>query len=171
MTERDDDEPGAGDGSIVTPEMIERFRQVGLRLDRAGRLWHQEREITHPRLRRAILRWLDRRENDGRPIVRMDEQRYAYIEVEDAELIVTSARWDGNRAVIAVNDGSEEELAYASLEVGPDDALYCAVRNGKLRARIATSAYYVLAERIDEREDGGFDLCAAGERFPIRRRT
>lgn len=147
--------------------MIEKFRQTGIRLDREGRLWHEGAEISHPGLRRALLSWLDLREEDGRPILRLDERRYAYIDVEDAHLLVTSARWQGDRALVSLNDGSDEELAYDTLEVGDGEALYCRVRDRRLRARVTTPAYYVLAERIEETADG-FALRAAGEVFPIR---
>lgn len=148
--------------------MIEKFRQTGIRLDREGRLWHEGGEIVHPGLRRALLSWLDLRPEDGRPILRLDERRYAYIEVEDAHLLATSARWQGDRAFVTLNDGSEEELAYDTLEIGPGDALYCQVRGRRLRARITTPAYYALAERIEETADG-FALRAAGAEFPISR--
>ena len=101
----------------LTPEQIERFRQTGIRLDREGRFWHEGAEITHPGLRRALLRWLDRLE-DGRPILRLDERRYAYVDVEDAELLALSARWAGDRVLLVLNDESEEELDCASLEIG-----------------------------------------------------
>jgi hypothetical protein len=77
-----------------TPEQIETFRSIGLQLDAAGHLWHQGQEVTHPRLRQAILRWLDVR-NDGRDIVRLDDVRYAYIDVAAEHLRVTAARWTG----------------------------------------------------------------------------
>lgn len=151
--------------------MIERFRRTGIRLDREGRLWHEGAEIVHPGLRRALLRWLDRRE-DGRPILRLDERRYAYIDVEDADLLAVSARWDGNRAWLRLNDDSEEELSYATLEIGAGDALYCRVRGGRLRARVTTPAYYVLAERIRpaDADESSFVLDAGGLVFPIRER-
>ena len=173
----------------LSPEMIERLRQTGIRIDWAGRLWHEGVEITHSGLRQALLRWLDRRE-DGRPILRLDERRYAYVEVEDADLLAVSARWQDDQVWLMLNDGSEEELDYASLEIGADDALYCAVRDGRLRARITTPAYQVLAQGIDtpdtapdatpdaapdvsgdmaEHEES-FVLRARGTVFPIRRR-
>ena len=166
----DTSSPPDGGGGAPTPEMIETFRQVGLRLDRSGRLWHKGHQVTHPRLKTTILRWLDRRERDGRPIIRLDDQRYAYIDVEDADLLVTSARWQGDRVFIVLNDGSEEELAYASLRVGESDALYCDARGGRLEARITTPAFYVLAERIDESDANEFELHAAGKRFPVGER-
>jgi hypothetical protein len=169
MSTEETGKPSAAAGGLA-PEMIERFREVGLRLDRSGRLWHQGEEITHPRLKATLLRWLDRREDDGRPIIRLDEHRYAYIEIEDAELLAVSARWEGERAILALSDEREEELAYASLRVGEDNALYCEVRGGRLEARLTTAAYFTVAERIEEGADGGFELVAAGSRFPIRER-
>ncbi|GAB4526683.1 MAG: hypothetical protein Tsb0020_44390 [Haliangiales bacterium] len=163
----------------LTPELIERLRQTGIRLDRAGRLWHEGEEIKHSGLRRAILRWLDRREQDGRPIIRFDDTRYAYIDIEDAALLVTSARWERDRVWLRLNDDSEEELDYKSLTVGADDALYCLVRGGRLSARVTTPAYYVLAEGIEpvapdeSHAPGGgelFALRARGQRFVIGER-
>ena len=167
------------DAPKLSEEMIESFRRTGISLDREGRLWHEGAEIAHAGLRRAILRWLDRRD-DGRPILRLDEQRYAYIDVEDADLLALSARWDGDRAWLRLSDETEEELDYASLESSDDNALYCRVRGGRLTARITTPAYYVLAERIRpadaaEGVDAGTDetsfvLDARGRVFPIRQR-
>jgi uncharacterized protein len=156
----------------LTPEMIERFRQTEIRLDRQGRLWHEGAEIAHPGLKRALLRWMDRLD-DGRPILRLDPQRYAYIDVDDAHLLVMSARWQGDRAFVTLNDGSEQELEYGSLQRADDDALYCTVRSGRLDARVTTPAYYALAERIAPAPSGdsAFVLCARGRRFPIGRRA
>ena len=153
-----------------TPEMIERLRQTGIRLDREGRFWHEGAVVTHRGFHLALLRWLDRLD-DGRPILRLDEKRYAYVDVDDAELLALSARWDGDRAILALNDETEEELDHASLAAGPDNALYCRARHGRLTARITTPAYYVLAERIEEMPEGGFCLRAAGELHPIGRRS
>ena len=72
-------------GPAFTEEMIEKMRAIGLRLDRSGTFWHQDTPVTHPRLRQALLRWLDVRD-DGRDIVRLDDRRYAYVEIEDAHL-------------------------------------------------------------------------------------
>lgn len=157
----------------LTPEMIEKLRQTGIRLDRQGRLWHAGTEITHPGLCRALLRWLDLLP-DGRPILRLDARRYAYLEVEDAHLLVLSARWQGERAFVRLNDGTEEELDYASLRVGAEDALYCRARGGSLRARVTTPAYHALAERIVEvaapksdADEPGFALRANGRTYQI----
>jgi hypothetical protein len=160
------------EAELPSPELIEKFRQTGIRLDRQGRLWHEGTRITHPGLERALLRWLDVRE-DGRDILRLDHERYAYIDVEDAHLLVLSAEWQGERAWLVLNDGTREELRYDSMCVADDDALYCRVRDGKLLARVTTPAYYTLAEHIVALDDVGaaFALDAGGQRFPIQPRS
>ncbi len=152
----------------IPPELIEQFRTIGLRIDAAGKIWHQGAEVTHPRLRRALLRWLDVRD-DGRDIVRLDDTRYAYVDVEDAHLRATSARWDGDRAWLTLDDGTDEELAYDSLWCGRHDALFCRVRGGRLRARLTTAAHLAVAERVVEAPEtpSGFALRAAGGQWPI----
>ena len=166
---------GPDDRPRLPPELIEKLRQTGINLDRNGRLWHQGTEITHPGLRRALLRWLDRLP-DGRPILRLDERRYAYLDVEDAHLLAVSAVWRADRVYLRLNDGTEEELDYASLYTGADHALYCRVRGGALRARLTTPAYHALAERITEvvspasspdDNSPGYALRACGQLFPI----
>ena len=148
----------------LTPELIEQMRAIGLRLDRAGVFWHHGSPVTHPRLRQALLRWLDLRD-DGRDIVRLDARRYAYVDIEDAHLRARSARWDGDRCHILWDDDRDEELDYAALRQAPDHALYTRAR-GRLCGRIAGPAYHAVAERIVEHA-GGFALEAAGRRWPI----
>jgi hypothetical protein len=151
-----------------TEEMIEQMRAIGLRLDRSGTFWHQGTAVTHPRLRQALLRWLDVRD-DGRDIVRLDERRYAYVDVDDAHLRALGARWQGNHCIVHWDDDTESELDYGSLHQAADHALYATVR-GRLRGRIAGPAYHAVAERIVEAPaevPGGFALDAAGQRWPI----
>ncbi len=149
----------------LTPELIEKMRAIGLKLDRSGTFWHEGTPVTHARLRQALLRWLDVRD-DGRDIVRLDDKRYAYVEIEDAHLRARSARWDGDRCLVLWDDDEERELDYASLRQAPDHAFYAIVR-GRLRGRIAGPAYHALAERIVELPGGGFALDAGGARWPI----
>ncbi len=149
-----------------SPEQIERMRQSGIRLDREGRLWHEGQQITHGRFQQALRLWLDIHP-DGRTILRLDETRFAYVEVDDAHLIVTSVRWEADRATLQLNDGTSEELCYDSLEQAADSAMYCRVRRGVLCARFQTQAYYQLAEHIEEAEDERYALRAAGALYPI----
>jgi hypothetical protein len=152
----------------LTAEQLEAMRSIGLRLDRAGGLWHRGAPVTHPRLRRAILRWLDVGA-DGRDRVRLDDTRYAWIDVEDAHLRVRSARLDGDRVRLVLDDDTEEELAYPTVWLGDGDALYCRVRGARLRARFSTAAQASLAPLLEEdpAAPSGFALRAAGARWPV----
>jgi hypothetical protein len=154
------------DAPAIPPELLEQFRSIGLRLDRDGHFWHQGEKVAHARLQQALLRWLDVRD-DGRDIVRLDETRYAYVDVEDTHLRVTSARWrDGDRVELALDDGSEEELAYSTLALAADGGLRCRVRGGTLTARFTSAAQQVALERVDA-DGAGHVLVAAGGRWPI----
>ena len=157
----------------LTPELLEKMRTIGLRLDRNGAFWQGGEQVTHARLRQALLRWLDVRD-DGRDIIRLDDKRYAYVEIEDAHLRARSARWSAERSdaggaihrcFVLWDDDTEAELDYGSLRQATDHALYTRVR-GKLRGRIAGPAYHAIAERIIE-VTGGFALDAAGRRWTI----
>ena len=147
----------------LTPEQIEKMRAIGLRLDKAGTFWQEGAPVTHQRLRQALLRWLDVRD-DGRDIIKLDDKRYAYVDVEDAHLRALSARWDGDRCFILWDDDQESELDYAALRQADDHALYTRVR--KLRGRIGGPAYHAVTERIVD-DNGAFVLDAAGRRWPI----
>lgn len=147
----------------LTPEQIEKMRAIGLRLDRDGTFWQEGAPVTHQRLKQALLRWLDVRD-DGKDIIKLDATRYAYVDVEDAHLRAKSARWDGDRVFVTWDDDQESELEYATLRQAPDHALYATVR--RLKGRIASPAYQTIAEHVVE--DHGFYLEAAGQRFPIR---
>lgn len=132
----------------LPPEVLERMRAIGLRIDAHGRLWHQHDEVTHAGLKRAILRWLDVRD-DGRAIVRMDDVRYAYIDVDDTHLRATALRWDGDAPMLVLDDGTTEPLDPSTLAVDADDRLRCRVRSGRLTARLTSAAQQVLLERAD----------------------
>jgi len=132
-------------------QIIERFRKTGLSLDRNGRFWHEGSEVVHEGFRMAMLRWIDY--HDERFILRLDETRYAYVDVEDTPLLVLSLRWKENRALIKLNDKSEEELRLDTLAVARNHSVYCLVRNGSLEARITTNAYYQLTENLVETTD------------------
>ena len=155
-----------------TAEELERFRQLGLRLDRDARWWHEGQLVEHRGLALALSRWIDRLE-DGRFIVRLDAERFAYVEVEDAPFVVTTVllehEADGVHVSLQLSDGSLEELAYDTLGVGADNALYCEVKAGRFSARFSRSAYYLLGELIEEAE-GGFALRAGGGLWPLRTR-
>ncbi len=149
----------------LPPEVLERLRRIGLRIDAAGRLWHQGDEVTHAGLRRALLRWLDVRA-DGQPIIRLDDVRYAFVDVDDTPLRITAVRWDGDVPIAHVDDDTDAPLDLATLARDPDERLRARVRDGRLAARLTSAAQQVLLERADER-DGAVGVVAAGRFWPL----
>jgi hypothetical protein len=131
---------------------IERLRRSGLSIDRDGRFVHEGALVTHEGFRRALFRWLDRLP-DGRYVLRLDEQRFAYVDVADTPLVAHGLRWEGDRALLALSDASEEPLDPASLTVDDAGVLRCQVRGGRLEARLGIAAAAALAERIEADED------------------
>lgn len=144
----------------LSDEQIERLRQSGIRLDGDGRFWHEGAEVTHHGLRAAFWRWLDRNP-DGRYVLRLDERRFVYLDVEDAPFVVRSLRWQDERAWMRLSDDSEEELDYGSLHLRDGRTPYCRVK-GRFDARLSTAAWGELAAHIDS--DG---LHAAGRVFSL----
>lgn len=168
---------GASSGEafdLSAPDFLERLRQSGIRIDREGRFWHEGETVRHEGLRQALFRWLDRLPPpDGRYVLRLDERRFAYLDVEDTPLVATSLRWSGAEAWLGLNDGDEEPLAPETLTVDDAGVLRCRVRRGHaeptIEVRLATSAASTLAERMTNGPDGPH-LEMDGARGPIPRR-
>ena len=148
---------------------IERLRRSGIRVDREGRFIHEGAEVTHEGLRRALFRWLDRLPPpDGRYILRLDERRFAYLDVDDTPLVARAARVDGSGIIwLALSDGAEEALDPATLTVDSAGMLRAWARGGRLEARLTTSAMAALGDLLTETSDGRPALRAAGRTVEI----
>ncbi len=148
---------------------IERLRRSGLRVDREGRFIHEGAEVTHEGLRRALYRWLDKLPPpDGRYVLRLDAQRFAYLDVDDTPLVARAARLDPAGAIqLALSDGAEEQLDPATLTADAAGVLRAWVRGGRLQARLATSAVAALGDLLTETSDGRPALRVAGRTVPI----
>jgi hypothetical protein len=142
------------------PELIERLRRSGIRIDREGHFIHEGEAVRHEGLRQALFRWLDRldqpdQREDVRYILRLDEHRFAYIDVDDTPLVVRALRLEpGGAVALQLSDGAEEPLDPTTLTIDDQGVLRCWVRGGRIEARLATSAAAVLAERITETTSG-----------------
>lgn len=147
------------------PELIERLRRSGIRIDREGQFIHEGEPVRHEGLRQALFRWLDRLDQPGeldpqaqvqvpadvRYILRLDERRFAYIDVDDTPLVVRALRLEPQGTVaLQLSDGAEESLDPTTLTIDSEGVLRCWVRGGRIEARLATSAAAVLADRITE---------------------
>jgi hypothetical protein len=149
---------------------IERLRRSGIRVDREGRFIHEGGEVTHEGFKRALYRWLDRLP-DGRHILRLDADRYAYLDVDDTPLVARAARVDGGGQVwLALSDGAEEPLDPRTLTVDGGGTLRALVRGGRLEARLASSAVAAISDLLTETPDGRAAFRARDGLVPIRAR-
>ena len=153
---------------------LEKIRRSEISIDREGRFIHEGAEVTHEGLRRALFRWLDRLPPpDGRYVLRLDEQRFAYLEdVADTPMVARAARIDGGGVQLALSDGSEEPLDPTTLTVDDAGVLRAWVRGGRLEARLASSAAAVLGDLLSVSEaDGRPRLRLAGRSYALPLRS
>ena len=136
-------------GPALTDAEIEKLRQSEIRLDRDGRFWHEGVEVTHQGLKGAFYRWLDR-DPDGRFVLRLDDKRFVYLEVDDAPFLIASLRLEGPRIFVRLSDDSDEELDYESVQLR-DGRAYAKVKRGRFEARLSNAAWGALGERIEDR--------------------
>lgn len=135
---------------------LEAFRDSGIRIDRNGQFWHEGAVVEHAGLRQALFRWLDRLPPpDSRYILRLDDTRYAYIDVEDTPLVVNALLFtdDGAPPLLQLSDGSEEPLDPTTVSIDDEGVLRVSARGGHVEARLSNVAATALAEHIEVNPD------------------
>ncbi len=146
-------------GAFVPPPGFS--RETTIVRDAAGR-WSQDGvPLEHANLVRAFDAWVDRAE-DGRLCLR-NELGWAYVTIEGAPLFVRAVSIEGDHVRLRLSDGREEPLDPGTLRLGPDDALYCDARGGRLAARFDRHAQVQLGALLDE-DDAGVHLRVDGLR-------
>lgn len=149
--------PAAGFYSIHTSKLS--FRSD-------GRWYADDEPVVHERLARLFSRYVRRKPGGGYEIW-IDEPYHADVEIEDTPFVVIRVnREDGDRHSIELNDGTLEILDPTTLHVGNDDVLYCQAKGGE-RIRFLRSAYYQLADCIDETPAGQFVFRSGNQTYPI----
>ena len=136
-----------------------------LSVDRDGVWRHEGIEITHERTWKMFSRTLDR-DDQGKYFLRIGHE-FAYVQVEDAPLIVDALRLVDGVVRLTLKDETHEELDPDTLYLTAENVPYCTVRDGKMPAKFSRTAYYELAEFIREEGDG-FVLDLGETTHPIR---
>lgn len=125
-----------------------RSRESTIRLDAAGRFWHEGRRVEHEGLAAAFHSWIRRHPDDGRYIL-TNGYDWSYFTVEDAPYFVRAVRVEPQRVALLLSDGTEEGWDPESSRVGPDGALYAAVKReaagGPFEAKFTQHAQASLA--------------------------
>jgi uncharacterized protein len=123
-------------------------RETTIRIDRDGRFSHDGAPFAHDRLSKTFAGWLDVDPASGRYILR-NAIHWVFVEADDAPLVVTSLRVDGDRVELALSDETTEPLAVETLRIDEDDVPYADVRGGKLPARFSRPAAFALGEWLE----------------------
>jgi hypothetical protein len=148
------DEDPADAPPAFTPLPPGASRETRIRRDAQGRWFDDGAPIEHERLCRAFDRWLDRAP-DGRYCLH-NAIHWVYVEVDGPPAFVRSATLEGDRVRLSLAGGREELLDPDTLRIGPDGALYCDVRAGRLAARFDNAATMALAPLLGEDAEGLF---------------
>ena len=144
-------------------------RSSGLRMDKDGAFWHEGRELTHARIVAALHAGIDRHPTSGEYIVRIGRE-WAYVEVEDAPLVVRGMELHEETRLLRLSDGSTEPLDPAALSLGDGDVLYTRARAGTLFARFSRVAFLMLAPAFELDPLGRAHLHHGGALHKIARR-
>lgn len=128
-----------------------RSRESTIRLDRAGRFWHEGALVQHAGLSAGLHSWISRHPDDGRYIL-TNGYDWTYFTVDDAPFFVKAARIEADRIVLVLSDGTEEAWDPAATRVGADAALYThvkrAARGGPYEAKFTPYAQASLEPAI-----------------------
>ncbi len=139
----------------------------GLSIDDEGRFLHRGEPIAHARTLEVLWRSLEPAAG-GRWLVRVGRES-AYVQVAETPWIVRGVDvGDGTSApALLLPDGSREPLDPATLRVGEDGVLRCAVSRGP--ARFARAAQIALGMALEEDPPGSqsFVLSACGRKWRI----
>lgn len=134
---------------------------------RDGNWYTDEERIDNPRIALLFSRSIHRNP-DGSYYLQVAEER-APVTVEDTPYVVKGVEGDVQSGfTLMLNDEEREALDPATLEVGPDNVLYCRVKDGEFRARFLRTAYYHLSPGFQGDAGGGFSITVRGRRYPLR---
>lgn len=128
-----------------------RTRETRIRRDASGRWWNGDDPIDHENLERSFDGWIERAD-DGR-LCLSNDINWAYVTIEGPPYFVRAVRLEGEDALLRLSGDREERLDPTTLRTGPDGALYCDVRGGRLAARFDNHAAMQLGERLVEEVD------------------
>jgi hypothetical protein len=132
-----------------------------IRIDKEGNWYYQDLPIVNKKIYLYLNQCLAQ-EPSGRYILSMNGEN-CYLEVEDTPFVIQEVVASPNpdhptSLLLKLNDGTEETLKVETLRVGQDNVLYCKVKEARFEARLLRSAYYQLAQFLQQDEKGYYLL-------------
>jgi hypothetical protein len=159
--------PGDHPDFFRLPPPAGRSRESSIRLDEAGRFWHDGEHVSHQGMARAFRSWIARHPDDGRPILQ-NGYDWCYFQLDGVPFEVSTLRTEVNPTRVLLSDGSEEVLLVDTLRVDAGGRLSVSVRGGDFDAQFSAQAQASLGELLEQGPDGDFWLRLPEGRFPIR---
>jgi len=140
-------------------------------VDKDGAWFHKGAPIIHRELLLLFYQCLSVDEL-GRYIIKFNDQ-VCRLDVEDTPFVILStdfvragAEEEKNRFILHLIDDTKEELALETFTIGPDNVLYCKIRNGKFKARFSRPSYYQLAQHVEEEPGTGrYFICPNNKKY------
>jgi len=137
------------------------------RIDRDGGWRHEGHEVTHAGVLRNL--YANLRVDAAGHYLQVGPARIP-VEVDDAPFVVTRVEGpDASRDPVGplriyLTDGTHEALDPASIWIGPHEAPYCRVKEGRLHARFSVAAWLQLARFVEEEPGSGRPVLVVGSR-------
>ena len=145
-------------------------------LDKEGHIWHEGTEVTDPHFALTIHRALQKTP-EGKFLAKCQGEN-CFFEVEDVPYIIQDVAFHKDRTGqlhqvdLLFSGGYMEILDPSTLQVSPDNVLYCRVRKGDFPARFTRNSYFKLAPFLGEDPDQHqYYLEMKQQRFPITQAT
>jgi uncharacterized protein len=147
-----------------------------IRIDKEGVWYYQGAEM----FRREFVNYFYQNlhlDATGRYVIILPED-CCYVDVEDAAYIINAVDYqrsdqdNGKRINLLLCDETREVLDPRTLWIGPDNVMYCRVRENTFKARFSRVAYYQLAEHIEYDEvQATFYLKIDGQQYNIETKS
>lgn len=139
-------------------------------IDKQGRWFHKGLEMIHREFIRLFYQHMEV-DSQGRYVINWRGDK-CYVEVEDTPFVVRRTTFeqgdkDSSRFILFLSDDSQEDLSPETLFIGDSHVLYCKVKNRTFPARFDRSAYYQLAEYVEE-ENNMYFLPLNGKSYRLR---
>jgi hypothetical protein len=150
---------GYVDGEIdeTLPEVVRNFLESGadleeVRLDERGKWTHEGLDFENQRIIDLFSRSVDR--TAGGTWV-LEVGRFTYpITVEDVGFFVERVDHSTSPPTLKLSDKTQERLDPSTLKYEPGGRLYCTVKDGEFRARFKRTAYFQMAELMEQTDEG-----------------
>ncbi len=140
-------------------------RDIDLRLDAAGRWFHEGEPFVHAGLIALFDRGIDVAPETGEPVLRVGD-KWCYFRCDDTPFFVRHVSVAATGLAMTLNTGAIVEAPPATLRHSPDGVLYADFGPHR-RARFVRGAQAALSDRLEDDGAAGFAVTLDAARLPV----